>query len=211
MKLPSFIGAGYNTKIMHLIWTWISNQAYVILFVGVLFEGAFSTAGGAFAAALGSLDARMVLLISVLGNLIPDFFFYALGWFGRQKVLNRYERFFHVSGKKIQKMERLFLAHPGKTLFVAKIVPALAIPALIGAGVIKMPLRKFAPLCLLITMLGSSLYFAIGYYFGAAYTKIVHYIDYGGYVLIGAVLLGALGIYGSKRLSARLAQKIEDI
>jgi membrane protein DedA with SNARE-associated domain len=198
-------------SIFSAITGWAASQGYLLLFIGMLIEGPVITAGAAFGAAVGYFNPWLIVLLSVLGNLIPDIAFYALGFWGREQGVEKYGHRFGITKARIKKMEQLYAEHPWKTLLVVKLLPAAAIVGLTVAGVVRMPFKKFAWLCAVITIPTSFGYFLIGYYAGTAYTKIIHYIDYGGYVLLGIGILVLGVIWGSKKLTAFFAGKIEKI
>jgi membrane protein DedA with SNARE-associated domain len=192
--------------------SWGIGQGYTLLFIAMLIEGPAATAAGSFAAALGVFDIWLVLLLSVLGNLIPDAFLYGLGYLGRKSILDNYGRYLRLNETKTNRLEKLYHKHIGKTLFVVKLIPALALPGLIVAGIARVPLKKYAWWCTIITIPTSGIYMVLGYYFGAVYARIIRYIDYGGYLLAASIIvLILISYFGGKKISTGLARKIEKI
>ena len=120
----------------------------------------------AFAAALGYLNVWIVLILSVLANLIPDAICYAIGYWGRQKFIDRYGHYIGITPEKILIVEKLLSEHSKKALFAIKLIPLLATPGLIVAGITKMDIKKYAFWCTVITIPSSLLYLILGYYFG---------------------------------------------
>ena len=70
-----------------------------------------------------------------------------------------------------------------------KMIPLLATPGLILVGATKMDVKKYAFWSIVITIPTSLFYLIIGYYFGAAYNTIEHYLNLGIYVAIAAVIV----------------------
>lgn len=186
---------------------WIIAHGYTLMFLLMLVEGPAVTAAGAFAAALGYFNIYGILALSVFGNLVPDVLYYALGYWGRGRLIDRYRRFFRISDERIAKLERLFDTHPGKTLFAVKMIPGVATPGLIVAGATRMRLRTYIIWSIIITIPSSVLFLLIGYYFGAAYTTIAKYLDYGGYALGAALVIILLASYAYKKVAKRLGEK----
>ena len=187
--------------------TWILSHGYPLMFVVMLLEGPVVTAAGSFAAALGYFNIGWILVLSILGNLIPDVVYYALGYFGRDKFVNKYGKYFGLTPDKIEYVENLLKTHPIKSLFIIKLVPFLATPGLIVVGLTKMDLRKYITWSLIITIPSSVLYLVLGYYFGAAYDHIVRYFNIGVLLLIIFVIIIFIVIKLQNRLYKKLVKE----
>ncbi len=190
---------------------WILANSYAVIFVGMLIEGPAITSAGAFAARLGYMNIWIVVILSIFGNLIPDVIYYAMGFWGREKLLDRWGHHFGVTKERMERLEKLLIVHPGRTLFAVKMIPTVATPGLIAAGAARMRLRTYVWWSIIITVPSSFLYAAIGYYFGTAYHEIIRYVDYGGYVLGGFIVLMFLIPYLYGKISGKIGQKIEEI
>jgi len=181
------------------------------MFLAMLVEGPVATAAGAFAAALGYFNIWIVFTLSVLGNLVPDVIYYALGFWGREGVINKYGRFLKITPERVRKLEDLYHKNVGKTLTAVKLVPILATPGLIVAGISKVPLRAYTIWSLVVTVPSSLFYLIVGYYFGAAYQNIIRYLDYGGYFIFASLAVFVLLSYLRKKYGKKLAEKIEKV
>lgn len=185
------------------------QYGYLAMFIAMLVEGPVVTAAGAFAAALGYMDVWIVLLLSILGNLIPDVIYYCVGYWGRQKLIDKYGHYFHISKELIEKTEELAKKHAWKALSLIKLTSILATPGLIIVGSVRMPIKKYAWICLAITAPTSLFFLVIGYYFGSLYDKIASYLDYGGYAVVGILVLFAVIYFLWKKFSAKVVERIE--
>ncbi len=191
---------------------WILTNGYVVMFIGMLVEGPVVTSAGSFAARLGYFNIWTVVILSILGNLIPDVVYYALGFWGRTVLLDRWGHYFGITKERMEKLEDHLVANPGKTLFAIKMIPTVATPGLIAAGAARMNLREYAWWSLIITIPSSFLYVAIGYYFGAAYSSaVIQYVNYGGYILGGFIILMILIPYLYGKITSRIGRQIENI
>jgi membrane protein DedA with SNARE-associated domain len=189
---------------------WIVGQSYTLLFIAMLIEGPVVTAAGAFAAALGALDIWAVFILSILGNLIPDVAYYAVGFWGREKFVDKYGHYIGLTKEKIEKAEKAIHKHAGKSLIAIKLIPLLATPGLVAAGIAKMDIKKFSFWCIIITIPSSLVYLAIGYYFGAAYDRLVHYLNIGGYIIAAAIAIVLLALYFQRRFTEKFAKEFEE-
>ena len=187
---------------------WVVGNGYWLLFLAMIIEGPVVTAAAAFAAALGLLDIWAVFLISILGNLIPDAIYYALGYWGRENIINNYGHYFRLTKEKVAELEAMIQKHAGKSLIAIKLVPFLATPGLIIAGASRMEIKKYIFWSIAVTLPSSLLYLLVGYYSGAAYSRFIHYINIGGYIIAGGILLFILVGYLEKKFGEDWAKRM---
>ncbi|HEY5220714.1 MAG TPA: DedA family protein [Candidatus Paceibacterota bacterium] len=199
----ALIGLGFQNTVQ-----WVLHHGYPLLFIVMLIEGPVITAAGAFAAALHYMNVWTVLLLSVLANLIPDLVYYAIGYWGRASFINKYGHYIGITPERIATTEKLAEQHSGKSIFMIKMLPLLATPGLILVGATRMDVKKYAFWSLVVTVPTSLLYLIIGYYFGAAYNTIQHYLNLGIYVALAAVAVIILIAYFQRKYFAGLKKKI---
>ena len=173
----------------------------------MLVEGPVVTAAGAFAAALNYFNIWTIAGLSILANLIPDAIYYAIGYWGRERVLEKYGHYIGVTKERIALVERLAADHSGKSLLAIKLIPLLATPGLIVVGASRMDIKKYALWCTIITLPTSIGYLIIGYYFGAVYASIDHALYVGTYVIIGAAAI----VIGFVTLQRKYSSRIVNI
>lgn len=188
---------------------WVINHGYPLMFVAMLVEGPAVTAAGAFAAALGYFNLWVVFALSIMGNLIPDVIYYALGFWGRRGFIDKYGHHFGITPERSERLEELINKNVGKALAFIKLFPLIATPGLIIAGASRVDLRKYVWWSLIITVPSSGFFLVLGYYFGAAYDKIVSYLNYGGYLALAAVIIFVIISYFYKKLSQKFAEQLE--
>lgn len=191
-------------------WT-SSGYGYTLLFLGMLPEGPVITATASFGASLGLFNVWLVFLISVLGNFLPDTAYYLVGFWGRRRVIDKYGKYMMLPRERLERLEQLFHANAVKTMFAVKLLPFVATPGLIIAGIARMPLRQYLFWSIVITIPSSLAFVLLGYYFGEAYREIVKYVGYGGYIALGALAVFALASYLYKKFSKKIAEKVEKI
>jgi membrane protein DedA with SNARE-associated domain len=187
---------------------WVLQHGYPLLFIMMLIEGPVVTAAAAFAAALHYMNIWVVLALSILANFIPDLVYYAIGYWGREKFLNKYGHYIGITPERIAATEKLAEQHSGKSLFMIKMMPFLATPGLILVGATKMDIKKYAFWSIIIIVPSSLLYLIIGYYFGAAYATIDHYLNLGGYLIAAALIIIVALAYLQRKYFSQLGKKI---
>lgn len=198
------IGLGFQATVQ-----WVLQHGYPLLFIVMLIEGPVVTAAGAFVAALHYMNVWVVLLLSILANFIPDIIYYAIGYWGRGRFINAYGHYIGITPERIAMTEKLAETHSGKSLFIIKMVPLLATPGLILVGATRMDIKKYAFWSIAIIIPTSLLYLIIGYYFGAAYDTIEHYLNLGIYVAIAAVVVVGIVAWLQRKYFVQLGKKLE--
>jgi membrane protein DedA with SNARE-associated domain len=187
---------------------WVLQHGYPLLFIVMLIEGPVVTAAAAFAAALHYMNIWVVLALSIFANFIPDLVYYAIGYWGREKFINKYGHYIGVTPERIAATEKLAEQHSGKSLFMIKMIPFLATPGLILVGATKMDIKKYAFWSIIIIVPSSLLYLILGYYFGAAYNTIEHYLNLGGYLIAAALIIIVTLAYLQRKYFSQLGKKI---
>jgi membrane protein DedA with SNARE-associated domain len=76
------------------------QQGYTLMFMLMLIEGPVVTAAGAFAAAFSYFHLWIVFVLSILGNLIPDVVYYAMGYWGRHNLIEQYGHYFGLTKQR---------------------------------------------------------------------------------------------------------------
>ncbi len=167
----------------------ILRFGYPIIFLLVVYEGPLVTIAAAFFAASGYLNVFILYPLIVIADLSSDIMWYYVGYFGREKVINRWGRFFGLHSDNLEKFQKLnnrFKNHQGKILFIAKISHVIGFPFLINAGMFKWDIRKYILFNFLATIPKTLGFMILGYFFGKAGNIISRYLGYGTYIGIGA-------------------------
>lgn len=171
-----------------LIVQWLLLYKYAILLPLAILEGPIITVLGGFFAAQGYLNIVIVYVIVIIGDLVGDGIYYAVGRFGGRKLITKYGHYINVTSVQVERIERHFARHTRKTLVFAKLTHALGIVVLIAAGIARVPFGEFLFFNFLPTLPKSLVLILAGYFFGHAYVVIDQYINY------GSLLLGVFGL-----------------
>lgn len=190
---------------------WVLGHGYWFIFLAMLIEGPIVTAAAAFASALGYFNLFAIFGLSLAGDLVADVIYYAIGYWGRINLVERFGHHFGLTTERMKHMENLMHTHPIKTLLALKLTPILPTPGLMLVGATKMDLKKYTVLSLLITLPKSLAFMVIGYFFGQQYDKLSHYMKNGTYLIIGALGLIIIINYVWGKFSAKIGSKIEEL
>jgi membrane protein DedA with SNARE-associated domain len=143
-----------------------------------------------FAASKGELTLVGIVAAGVLGNLIGSWIGYAIGYFGRTDLLERFH-VLHVSPERMAQVEGWFARNGDATVFFSRMLPIVRTFVSLPAGVAKMPLARFS----LLTVLGSIPWVLalalIGEAVGANWETWRHNLSYLDYVVAAAIVGGA--------------------
>ncbi|OGN28152.1 MAG: hypothetical protein A3A33_02245 [Candidatus Yanofskybacteria bacterium RIFCSPLOWO2_01_FULL_49_25] len=190
---------------------WVIAHGYFLMFLAMLIEGPIVTAAAAFASALGYFDPILVFILSILGDLVADVIYYAIGYWGRLALVERWGHRFGLSQERMERIERLLNKHAVKTLIALKLTPILPTPGLMIVGATRMPLSRYASISLLITLPKSLLFMIIGYYFGRSYDTIARYLHGGEYAILALIIVLILAYYAHKIIVTKFSQRIEKL
>lgn len=188
---------------------WVIHNGYPIMFVGMVIEGPVLTAAAAFATTLGYFNLGMIFLLAVAGDIVGDFIWYILGYFGRLTVINRFGNYFGASPERMEKLRTLFEKHPGKIITAVKLSPFLPAPGLIVAGSSHMSPKKFMFVIASIILPKTILFMAMGYFFGYSYDAISSYVNNGIFALVVVFVVAYLIFYLYKRVTDRVSRELE--
>jgi len=178
------------------ILAWLILYRYYILLPIAIIEGPIITVLAGFLSSTGHFNFYAAYAIVVIGDILGDALYYAVGKYGRKPLLERYGHYVGLTMERLHTVDRYFLKHPRKTLVFGKLTHTFGAIVLVSAGIAETPFWDFLLTNLLATLPKSLVLLLVGYYFGQAYDRISHYIDYSAYIMIAAaVVLVALYIF----------------
>ena len=186
------------------IFSFIMNQGYFFIFLLMFLEGPIVTSAAAFAASLGYLNIYIIIILSILGNLVPDTLFFFIGRLGRKKSVESYMVRLGLTASRIKNIEKNLKNHSIKTLIIVKITPFLPLPGIILAGFMKVPIRKFFYVDILFNIVATMIFAGFGFYFGIATDSLFKYLKIGEYALVLIIPLILLSYWIYKKLLKRL-------
>lgn len=188
---------------------WVITGGYLLTFVGMFVFGPIIISAAAFAVALGYFDIWIIFGIAVFGELGIDLILYAIGYFSRITVIEKYGHYFGLSKARMESLEKLLRAHPTKTLTAIKLAPILPVPGLMAVGSMHMSVKKFTFINLIIALIRAVIFMTAGYYFGYAYDSMSRYAKNGEYILLAGII-AVFGIfYAYKKITGKIADKLE--
>lgn len=151
--------------------------SYFILFLGLIIEGDFVAMTAGFLAYLDFLFLPSVFIITFLGIMSADIFWYFLGYrFGEgflKKI--RIGRFHLVNDKRMERIKDHFNQGAMKTIFFAKFLYGFAHLTFILAGTSKMKFKTFIKPSILSSIFWTIIFVDLGYFFGYNFSLLHKY------------------------------------
>ena len=82
----------------------LTTYKYLLLFPIVVFEGPIITVIAGFLSSLGYLNIFIAYGVVVVGDIAGDIMYYALGYYGRDRFVNRWGRFLGITSERVERL-----------------------------------------------------------------------------------------------------------
>ena len=196
---------------MELVLALLLKYRYLILFPLAAIEGPAVALVAGFLVYRGVLNFWIALFIMLWGDIIPDSWFYCLGFFGSrtrlaQKMLGKSKLF----SDHFPIIERVWRDHPRKMMVFGKLAYGMGLPFLTSAGMVRIPYLRFMAYAIPVTIFQYGVIMGIGYYLGNSYAQAGAYIDYAYFGLAGIVVLLAIGYVAVAKFARRKLTQLEE-
>ena len=172
--------------------------SYLFLACLVAVEGPVITGLAAVIAATGAMNPLGVFAAASLGNAGADAGWYLLGYLGRFEVLTARFKWLGQHTTSIKRLEAEIHQHALKILLLAKLTLSLSVPALIAAGMARVPPSRWLPGLLVGELIWTGSLVLVGYYL----TEQIRQLERGLHLLaaVSLVVLLGLGLWLIRRL-----------
>jgi membrane protein DedA with SNARE-associated domain len=182
------------SEVSPLAFSLLIKYKYLVLFPILVVEGPIITV---LSGALATPEAHVFHIVPlfffvVFADLCGDTFYYLLGYFAGEKVLERISK-----KKKVDyntKITNYFNRYGGRTLMIAKISHGLGWPVMVFAGSARMKYSQFLTYNFFISLIKTALLLGIGYLYAEKYKTFVEYFGSTSKVVSLTIVL-LLGIY----------------
>lgn len=164
-------------------------------------EGPVATIIAAMLAALGAFNIWVVLVLSIAGDMIGDIILYGLGYRWGMGFVNSVGKYMGITRSLVERMEKYFHRHGGKTIFAVKATTGLCWATFTAAGIVKMDFRRFVKYSFLGGIAWSSFLVAMGYFYGYLWREIKQYISWAGWIIffVAIVSFALITLYKKKQ------------
>jgi len=191
------------------IFEFLKHYGYWAMLPLMIIEGPVVTIISAMLASLGAFFWPFVLILSILGDVIGDVIFYGLGYKYGMKFVNGFGKYIGITESLVQRMEKYFEKHGGKTIFAVKSTTGLCWATFTAAGIVKMDFKKFVRYSILGGIVWSGFLMAMGYFYGYLWRSMKQYISWVGWIVFGAAIVSfiIITLYKNREAKRILAEK----
>ncbi len=169
----------------------LRQYGYFLLFPLTIIEGPIVTIIAGLFVTLGIFNPATAYAIVVLGDVVGDSFWYAVGRWGGGPISRSLERFFGIQQASIEKAKERIERNRFKSTALFKISQGIGFAGFIAAGMARVHFPLFIGACLLVTLVQAAFFLLVGMAFGSAYNQIGTYFDYaaGGIIALAVAFL----------------------
>ncbi len=196
---------------MHLesIINLLVTYRYVMLLVLSLIEGPLVCLGAGIMIRLGYFAPLPAFIIVIIGDIVPNSVSFFLGKFSNKKTLAKSMLAkLNVNEKHFEMLEKFWVTHTHKTMFLAKLAWGLGMPLFMSAGMTTLSFKKFLESMTWVAIVQYIFVISLGYYLANSYASVTtsdRYIE-----IIGIFFSFVIIIAGMYYLSKFAREKMLD-
>ncbi|SRR5260221_5300472 len=161
----------------------LAHYKYLFLFIATFIEGFNSIILAGFLVSLGTVAFLPAVLICIAGDFFNGWGWYAVGYFGGAKPIDKWGRKDPKSRKIIETVERYFQRYSGRAIIFTKLTWSLTIATMIMAGSFKYGFKKFSFYNFIGGLGWVAITFTVGLLFGRGY-RAVSLVNNLGYIML---------------------------
>lgn len=186
--------------VVHFLSLW-RPLGYVLLFIGMIFEGDIIFFTAAFLTHQGFFDLGTMLAVAFSSAFIGDWLWYILGL-----KLSRFSWVRKLSERIASPFDTHLAERPFRTLFISKFTYGIGHLLLTRAGLLKLSPKKFLEADILAVLAWALIVGGLGYLGSASFVLVHRYLRLVGFLL----LLGwvVFFVVGERILAAVLKRKL---
>lgn len=175
---------------MDIVFAWIEQSKYALLFLGAIFEGPVLMLASGFLIRLGQLELVPAYFTLMAGDFTADMVWYVVGRHGARVLIDKFGKFFNITPEIIAKIEKRFHTYHARILFISKITMGFgfALATLIVAGLLKINFKKYVVFNFLGGFIWTAFLLTVGYFFGNLYTFVPDSLKW-AFLIIAAALI----------------------
>ncbi len=177
----------------------IQSHGLWLLAPFAVIEGPIVTVIAAYLARLGYMSLPGVYLVCVLGDLIGDALYYAIGRFGPAILNDRWQARLGMTAARKLTLGEHFADKGGRTLLFGKWTHSAGLPIMFASGMARMNFTQYMWYNLIGTIPKSAVFVALGYFIGDAYASIDTYIYRISLLLLVVVLAVGFWFFRNRR------------
>lgn len=157
----------------------LEHYKYLLLFPLAIIEGPFIMMISGFLLKLGYLSLLPTCIVLMAGDFLGDLGWYALGYFWGWPLVRKFGKFLGITEETIKIASKIFSGYKSIILFFSKITMGFgfALATLISAGIVKVPLKRFAVMNIAGQVIWTAMLLSVGYFFGTWYQSVDNWLS----------------------------------
>lgn len=188
---------GFQAGHMPDLGTW----NYLLVAGFMMLQGRVSALLSGAVAAAGMMNLGLIILVALSARVIVDVFWYRVGATG---YIDRIGRRFGPYERVADRVQEGIHAQPVRFMVMAKVSNGLSVPAVIAAGGVGLPMRRWLPFSFAIEILFTIPLLCAGYFATDALTNIEGGLSY-AFGALGAIVLLIVAYFTIKARRRRLS------
>lgn len=170
--------------------------------VVMLFAG-FAVADPSGSASHHHMTMVGVILAGLIGTMVGSWFAYGVGRGGRLELFERHGAKLHMGPAQVEKADRWFQRHGEAAVLFGRVIPVVRAFVSLPAGIAKMPLGRFTVFSLIGTVPWVVGLAIAGHAVGGDWKSVRKGFEYVDYVVVAAVVIGAVYWVARRRRERR--------
>jgi membrane protein DedA with SNARE-associated domain len=178
--------------------------SYLVLFLLVFLEGPVATMTAGAMAGAGILRFDLVMATALAANIMADYTWYLLGFFGGNRAVLYRFRWMRKRRKAIRRLQSEVRQSAVRLFLLTKVsVGVMSIPVLVAAGVARVPWYRLFVVSLIVEPIWNGLLIAAGYRLGDYITALDRGVRY--VALFGSAIVIWLLVVAYRQMLKRIA------
>lgn len=175
---------------------------YFLIFAGCFSEGSVVMVATGVLAHQGVVDFWPAFAVLMLGDILSDIMWYAMGRFGGRPFVNRWGHLVGATEATIGTMERRFNTYHTSILAISKLTMGFgfAIGVIMTAGLLRVPFVRFVSISLAGGLVWVFALFSLGYHFGSVLATVPDELKIAGFVA-GGIFMVLFFRFANKKLA----------
>lgn len=178
----------------------LEASKYWLIFIGCFSEGSVVMMATGVLAREGVVSFWPAFLVLMLGDILSDCTWYALGRFGGRNFIDRWGYLVGASPAIVDKVQNRFHQYHTTILMISKLTMGFgfAIVTLMTAGLLRVPFLRFVGINLAGGLIWVFALYSLGYHFGDALQGVTPGMKLAGFVAGGVFMLVFLKVVNKK-------------
>lgn len=181
-----------NSHDFNILVPWIIAHGYLIFLIVATIEGPITTIAAGVVTALGYFNLYLIIALAILADIGGDVIYFYIGHSSHNLIHSRFFRFFGLTEERIEKTQEFLHTKTWRAVFLAKLSPVTGPLGTVALGAFRPKFQSFFWPALGISIVKSTFFLLLGYYFSQSYIELNKVIDQGQYIILGIAIVAVI-------------------